>query len=69
LERNCDGEVEQVISWRVNSPANIQVLIIIGGSYMASSILPALLMSVIAFLIPLAQIALFKALLRSGLKT
>jgi hypothetical protein len=35
---------------------------------MACSILPALLMSAIAFLIPLAQIALFKALLRSGIK-
>ena len=35
---------------------------------MASSILPALLMSVIAFLIPFAQIALFKALLHSGIK-
>ncbi len=35
---------------------------------MACSIFPALLMSAIAFLIPLAQIALFKALLRSGIK-
>ena len=43
-------------------------LVIIGGSYMATSILPALLMSAIAFLIPLAQIVLFKALLRSGIK-
>lgn len=43
-------------------------LVIIGGLQMATSILPALLMSAIAFLIPLAQIVLFKALLRSGLK-
>jgi hypothetical protein len=35
---------------------------------MANSILPALLMSAIAFLIPFAQIALFKTLLRSGIK-
>lgn len=35
---------------------------------MASSILPALLMSAIAFLIPLAQSILFKALLHSGIK-
>jgi len=35
---------------------------------MESNILPALLMSAIAFLIPLAQIAIFKALLHSGLK-
>jgi hypothetical protein len=41
---------------------------IIGGSQMESTILSALLMSVIAFLIPLAQIALFKALLHSGIK-
>ena len=35
---------------------------------MESSILPALLMSAIAFLIPLAQIVLFKALLHTGIK-
>ncbi len=35
---------------------------------MACSILSALLMSAIAFLMPLAQIALFKALLHSGIK-
>ena len=35
---------------------------------MESNIFPALLMSAIAFLIPFAQIALFKALLHSGIK-
>jgi hypothetical protein len=35
---------------------------------MASSILPVLLMSAIAFLIPVAQIVLFRALLHSGIK-
>ncbi len=35
---------------------------------MANSILPALLMSAKSFLIPFAQIALFKALLRSEIK-
>ncbi len=35
---------------------------------MESSILPVLLMSAIAFLIPLAQIVLFKALLDAGIK-
>ncbi len=35
---------------------------------MACSVLPALLMSAIASVVPLAQIALFKALLRSGIK-
>jgi hypothetical protein len=34
---------------------------------MDCSIFPALLLSAIAFLIPLAQIALFKAFLRSGI--
>ena len=55
-----------------NDPARqlmSEVLMIIRGSPMESNIVPALLMSAIAFLIPLAQIALFKALLRSGLKT
>ena len=45
-----------------------EVLIISGDSQMESSIFPALLMSAIAFRIPLAQIVLFKALLRSGIK-
>lgn len=36
---------------------------------MESSMFPALLMSAIAFLIPIAQIALFSALLKSGSKT
>jgi len=40
----------------------------IGDSHMESSILPALLMSAIDSVIPLAQIALFKALLHSGIK-
>lgn len=40
----------------------------IGDSHMESSILPALLMSASASLIPLAQITLFKALLHSGIK-
>ena len=35
---------------------------------MEKSILPALLMSAIAFLIPLAQIVLFKALLKAGIE-
>ena len=35
---------------------------------MESKIFPALLMSAIAFLIPLAQVALFRALLRSEIK-
>lgn len=35
---------------------------------MESSMFPALLMCAIAFLIPIAQIALFKALLKSGVK-
>ncbi len=35
---------------------------------MANTILPALLMSAIAFLIPVVQIVLFKALLHSGIK-
>ncbi|PSB28367.1 hypothetical protein [Chlorogloea sp. CCALA 695] len=45
-----------------------EVLIIIGDSQMESSMFSALLMSAIAFLIPVAQIVLFKALLRSGIK-
>jgi len=36
---------------------------------METSIFPALLMSAIAFLIQGAQIALFKALLKTGIKT
>lgn len=36
---------------------------------MDGSMFPALLMSAIAFLIPLAQITLFKALLKAGTKT
>lgn len=36
---------------------------------MESNLIPALLMSAIAFLIPLAQIALFKVLLHSGIKS
>ncbi len=51
-----------------SAAVDVEVLVIIGGSYMASSILPALLMSAIAFLIPLAWIALFKVLLHSGIK-
>ncbi len=35
---------------------------------MESSASPALLMCAIAFLVPFAQIALFKALLKSGVK-
>jgi len=45
-----------------------EVLIIIGGLYMVSSIFPALLMSAVAFLMTFAQIALFKALLHRGIK-
>jgi len=36
---------------------------------MERSIFPALLMSAIAFLIPLAQVALFKVLIKAGTKT
>lgn len=36
---------------------------------MESSMFPALLMSAIAFLVPLVQLALFKALLHSGIKS
>lgn len=43
--------------------------IIIGGEQMEGSIFPALLMSAIAFLIQGAQIALFRALLKTGTKT
>lgn len=35
---------------------------------MESNVFPALLMSAIAFRIPLAQIILFKALLKAGIK-
>lgn len=45
-----------------------EVLIIIGEAQMDDSILPALLMSAIAFLIQGAQIMLFKALLKAGTK-